>query len=128
MTDQGLYISDTVPNVKPSYQNFTFSFSISGIPCSSIAAKTSSSVKPKDVAYSSDVVVTTFRLFRSEKIDSLLTLVIPVMIPRSRDGLVLNVLLKSARVYATSSSQKPFTYASCIGVSYSSKMTIHFFP
>ena len=72
-----------------------------------MAAKTSVSVKPKAVAYRSDVVVTTVRLFRSEKMDSLLTLVIPVMTARSKEGLVLKVLLNSALVYATSSSQKP---------------------
>ena len=33
---------------------------------------------------------------------------IPVMTARSRDGLVLRVLLKNALVYATSSPQKPF--------------------
>ena len=38
----------------------------------------------KEEAYFSDVVVTTSRLFRSEKMDSLLTLVIPVISPRSR--------------------------------------------
>ena len=39
-------------------------------PNSSSAAKTSSSVNPKLSAYFSEVVVTTSRLFRSEKIDS----------------------------------------------------------
>ena len=48
-----------------------------------LSGRKTSSVKPKDVAYSSEVVVTTFRLFKSEKMDSLLILVMPVMIPQS---------------------------------------------
>ena len=69
------------------------------------AVNTSSSVNPNAVAYLSEVVVTTSRLFKSEKIDSLLTLVIPVIIPRSSHGFVLKVELKRLLVKATSSSQ-----------------------
>ena len=47
---------------------------------------TSSCVKPKESVYLSEVVVTTSRLFRSEKMDSLLILVIPVMIALSKYG------------------------------------------
>ena len=58
-------MSVLLPNVKPSYHLFTLPrFSV--IPISSSASKTSFSVKPKLSAYSSDVVVITFRLFRSE--------------------------------------------------------------
>ena len=73
-------------------------------PHSSKAANTYSSVKPKEVAYLSEVVVTTSRLFRSENIDSLLTRVIPVMMARSSHGLVLNAELNMLLVNATSSS------------------------
>ena len=45
------------PKIKPSYQNFTASCS-PDIPYSSNAVNTSSSVKPKEVAYFSEVVVT----------------------------------------------------------------------
>ena len=93
-----------------------------------MAAKTSSSVKPNDSAYSSDVVVTTFRLFRSEKMDSVLTRVIPVIMARSSHGFVLKVELNRLLVKAVSSSQYPSTYASCMGVSYSSRRMIVFFP
>ena len=65
--DHGLYISLLSPNVNPSYHNFTFSFSLES-PCSSSAAKTSSSVKPKHFEYSSLVTVITFKLLRSLKI------------------------------------------------------------
>lgn len=51
-------------------------------------------MKPKAVAYASDVVAMTSRLLRSEKILSFEILVIPVMMPRQRQRLVLNVLLK----------------------------------
>ena len=40
---------------------------------------------------------------------------------------VINDFQKRLLVNATSSSQYPFTYASCIGVSYSSKRIITFF-
>lgn len=60
----------------------------------SSARKTSRSVKPNAVAYFSEVVVTTSRLFRPEKILSLEILVMPVINPRYRYGLVLKVLLK----------------------------------
>ena len=64
------------------------------IHCFHISTKQSTySVKPKDVAYFSEVVVTTSKLFKLEKIDSLLTLVIPVMIPLSIYGLVLKAEL-----------------------------------
>ena len=53
-------------------------------------------------------------LFKSENIDSLLILVIPVRTARSMYGFVLNVLLKRFRVKDTSSCQKPFTYVPCI--------------
>ena len=82
VTDQGLYMSVTLPKVNPSYQNLTCSFSDASKPWLSKAAKTSSSVNPKAVAYLSEVVVTTVRLFKSEKMDSLLTLVIPVIMAR----------------------------------------------
>ena len=125
--DHGLYISLLSPNVNPSYHNFTFSFSLES-PCSSSAAKTSSSVKPKQLEYSSLVTVITFKLLRSENILSLDTLVIPVIIARSKYGFVLKVELKRLLVNPTSSSQYPFTYASCIGVSYSSNNIITFLP
>ena len=67
---------------------------------------TSSSVKPKQSAYLSDVVVTTSRWFRSEKMDSLLTLVIPVIIARSSHGFVLNVALNRLLVKEACSSKK----------------------
>ena len=76
----------------------------------------------------SDVVVTTSGLLRSENIDSLLTLVIPVIIPLSRYGLVLNVELNILLVKDTISGQNPSTYASCIGVSYSSRRIMTFLP
>ena len=76
-----------LPNVNPSYHILISAFR-SEYPYSSSASNTSSSVKPNEVAYFSEVVVTTSRLFRSEKIDSLLTLVIPVMSPLSRYGFV----------------------------------------
>ena len=41
-------------------------------------------VKPKQFAYFPEVVVTTSRLFKSEKMDSLLILVIPVITARSK--------------------------------------------
>ena len=75
------------------------------MPWVSRAWKTSASVKPKEVAYSSEVVVTTFRLFKSEKMDSLLTHVMPVMTARSSQGFVLKVALKSVRIKAAISSQ-----------------------
>ena len=64
----------------------------------------------------------------SEKMDSLLTLVISVMIPRSRERLVLKALLNMILVKATISSQKPLIHASCSGVSYSSRKISTFFP
>ncbi len=94
-------MSGCPPNTNPSYHFFTFSFS-PDIPCSSSAVKTSGSVKPKEVAYLADVVVMTSMLFKSEKMDSLLTLVMPVMIPRSRYGFVLNVALNRLLVKETS--------------------------
>ena len=45
------------------------------------------------------------RLLRSEKIDSLLILVIPVINPRSRYGLVLNEAFNKLRKNPVSSSQ-----------------------
>ena len=45
-----------------------------------------------------------------------------------RYGLVLNVELNRLLVNEANSSQNPFTYASCIGVSYSSRRIITFFP
>ena len=102
--DHGLYTSLLVPNVKPSYHFFTFSFSLESS-CSSSASNTSSSVKPKHFEYSSLVTVITLRLFKSLKMLSLETLVIPVIIARSRYGFVLKVELKRLLVNATSSSQ-----------------------
>lgn len=52
--------------MKPSYQNLTSCF-FSERPYSSNARNTSSSVNPKQSAYFSEVVVTTSRLFKSEK-------------------------------------------------------------
>ena len=94
--------------------------------------------------------MTISRLFKSEKILSLdivsalaeplevcianfLTaeysaVVIPVIIALSRYGFVLKVALKRLLVNPTSFSQYPFTYASCIGVSYSSRRIITFLP
>ena len=91
----------------------------------------------------------TFRLFKSEKMLSFdivsakaeplevcfanfLTaeysaVVIPVITARSKYGFVLKVELNKLRIKSTSSLQNPFTYASCIGVSYSSKRIITFF-
>ncbi len=98
------------PKVKPSYHFFTSAF-LSPIPYSSNAENTSSSVKPKLSAYCSDVDVTTVKLFRSENIDSnasqeaMLTLVIPVMMARSRYGFVLNVALNRFRINSTISLQ-----------------------
>ena len=114
------------PKVNPSYQSFTSSF-FSDKPASSNASKTSLSVKPKLVLYSSFVVVITLRLFKSEKILSFDTLVIPVIMALSRYGFVFNVELKKLRINPTISFQNPFTYASCIGVSYSSRSIITFF-
>ena len=81
--DQGLYIFFIEPKEKPSYHACT-SFFLSERWYSSKAAKTSSSVNPKQSAYGSEVVVITTKLFKSEKIDSLLILVIPVRILRSK--------------------------------------------
>ena len=53
----------------------------------------------------SDVVVITFRLFRSENMDSLLTRVIPVMIARSNHGFVLNAAFNRLRINTVSSFQ-----------------------
>ena len=115
------------PNVKPSYHCFTCSF-LSGNPNLSSDENTLSSVKPKLVLYSSDVVVTTLRLLRSENIDSFETRVMPVITALSRYGFVLNVLLNILRKNEVNSSQYPCIYASCIGVSYSSRSIITFFP
>ena len=51
---------------------------------SSICLSAASAVKPKLSPYLSEVAVTTSSLFRSEKIDSLLTLVMPVITERSK--------------------------------------------
>ena len=56
-----------------------------------------------------EVVVTTAKLFKSEKIDSLLTLVIPVITARSKYGFVLNIELNKLLVKDTNSSQYPCT-------------------
>ena len=50
-------------------------------------------------------MVITFRLFRSEKMDSLLTRVIPVITARSSQGFVLKVALNMVRMKAVISSQ-----------------------
>ena len=92
------------PNINPSYQDFTSCFSCD-IPIVSNAWNTSSSVNPKLDSYSSDVVVTTFKLFKSENTDSFDTLVMPVIIALSRYGLVLNVALKKFLIKAMNSSQ-----------------------
>ena len=73
------------------------------------------------------VVVITSGLLKSEKMLSLLTRVIPVKTARSKYGFVLNVELKNERIKATTSSKNPFMYASCIGVSYSSRRIMTFF-
>ena len=125
--DHGLYISVLSPNVNPSYQ-FLTSSSLSDNPNSVKASDISSCVKPKIVAYLLEVVVTTSRLFKSEKILSLLTFVIPVKIARPKNGFVLKVELNKFLVNATILSQYPLTYASCIGVSYSSNRIIGLFP
>ncbi len=70
-----------------------------------MAEKTSSSVNPKQEAYLFELIVTTLRLFKSENMDSLLTLVIPVITACSRYGLVLNVALNRFLVKETISSQ-----------------------
>ena len=101
-------MSRSFPNTKPSYQLFT-SPRFSPSAYSSNAVNTSASVNPKKSAYFSEVIVTTSRLFRSEKIDSLLTRVIPVMIARSRKGFVLNVELKRTLMKSTISCQYPNT-------------------
>ena len=90
-------MSFTWPNEKPSYHLFTASLH-SPSPYESSAAKVSFSVNPKQSAYLSFIDVITFRLFRSEKIDSLDTLVIPVMTARSRCLLDLNVALNRLRI------------------------------
>ena len=59
--------------------------------------------------YFFDVVVTTSRLLRSEKMDSLLTLVIPVMIALSRYGFVLNVEFNKDLKTPIKSNQNPPT-------------------
>ncbi len=125
--DQGLYKSDLLPKVNPSYQSLTPS-SMSDSPNSFKASDTSSCVNPKVSSYLFCVVVTTSRLFKSEKMLSLLTRVIPVKIARSRQSFVLKVRWNKFVIKATSASQYPFTYASCIGVSYSSNRIITFFP
>ena len=96
------------PKTNPSYQYLTSAI-LSPSPYSPNEAATSSSVNPKLSAYISDVVVTTARLFKSEKMDSLLTRVIPVIIALSRYGLVLNVELNRFLVNETNSSQYPPT-------------------
>ena len=119
-------MSCTSPNVNPSYQFFT-SCLFSSRPYSFNAVNTSSSVNPKLSAYAFDVVVITTRLFKSENTDSRLTLVIPVIRARSKNGFVLKLALNRLLVNDTSCSQYPSTYASCIGVSYSSNKIITFF-
>ena len=90
-------MSFTWPNEKPSYHLFTESL-YSPSPNESSASKVSFSVNPKQSAYLPFIDVITFRLFRSEKIDSLDTLVIPVMTARSRYLLDLNVALNRLRI------------------------------
>ena len=102
--DHGLYMSLCSPKTKPSYHLFTSSLR-SPSPISSSDLKTSSCVKPKAVLYLSEVVVTTARLLRSENIDSLETLVMPVITARSRYGFVLNVALKRLLINAVNLSQ-----------------------
>ena len=119
-------MSGLFPNVKPSYHSFTSVF-LSDKPYSSSTEKTSFSVNPKLVSYFCDIVVTMSRLFKSENILSFETLVIPVIMALSRYGFVLKVELKKPLVNVTIFSQYPFIYASCIGVSYSSKRIITFF-
>ena len=106
MIDHGLYISLSEPKVNPSYHCLTTAF-LSLMPYFSIDSKTSFSVKPKQSAYCSDVVVTTTRLFKSEKTDSFETLVIPVIIARSIYGLVLKVEFSNPLIKFTNSSQYP---------------------
>ena len=60
------------------------------------------------------------------KMLSFATLVIPVINPRSRYSFVLNVELNRPLKNLTVSSQYPEIHASCIGVSYSSKIMITF--
>ena len=125
--DHGLYMSETLPNVNPSYHFLTSSFLLPKS-YSSSAVNTSCSVNPNLSVQDSDVVVITRRLFKSEKIDSFEIRVIPVIKPRSRFLLVLNVELNNPRIKSASSFQYPHIYASCIGVSYSSRRIMTFFP
>ena len=81
---QSLLLFCTVffPKEKPSYQSLTSS-RCPYSPYSFKASQTSSCVKPKESSYFSEVVVTSSKLFKSEKSDSLLTRVIPVISARS---------------------------------------------
>ena len=76
--------------------------------CQEIREETRNLIIKKSVLYFAFVIVSTFRLLRSEKIDSLLILVIPVIIALSRCVLVLNVELKRFLINPVILSQKPF--------------------
>ena len=68
------------------------------MPYSANASSTSPCVKPKRVWYLAVDAVTTVRLFRSEKIDSRLTRVTPVIRARPSAGLVLKVEFIRSRI------------------------------
>jgi len=69
-------------------------------------SETCPKVKPKEVSKASDVVVMTSGLLRSEKMDSLQILVMPVMRPLSMiEAWLLKVSSMSAFMKSTMSSQ-----------------------
>ena len=106
VVDHGLQISFWLLYRNPSYQYFTFS-KFSDNPNLSNACITSSSVKPKEDTYLSEVAVTTSRLLISEKMDSLLILVMPVRRALSRQSLVVKVVLKRLLINTLGSCQYP---------------------
>ena len=93
-----------VPNINPSYHLFTSS-NLSVMSYSSRAFLTSYSVNPNESSYISELVVTTLRLLRSENIDSLLTLVIPVITALSRYIFILKVELNRLLMNEANSCQ-----------------------
>ena len=76
---QGLYTSVS-PNLYPSYQDFT-SGKLYSILKSINIFSTSFSVNPKKSEYCLSNIEYTLKLFKSENIPALITLIIPVIIP-----------------------------------------------
>ena len=126
MTLQGLYTS-AFPNLYPSYHSLA-SMYFSGWPYSSHIAFTSSLVNPNISSKSLLKMLFTSRLFNPENILSLEICMTPVITPNMSESFPFNAEERMPLMISMMSLWKSLPYALWIGLSYSSRRIITFFP